>query len=107
MTDIKSKRIIVLKGLLFMLVAAASGAALIANSPSFTVAALVLILIWASARSYYFLFYVLEKYVDSSLKYAGLLGLLKSIRRVRTQQKLRKLWGAVAWDGDLDETRRD
>lgn len=85
MADIKSKRLIVLKGLLFMLVAAASGAALIANSPSFTVAALVLILIWASARSYYFLFYVLEKYVNPDLRYSGLVDLIRHRYRLRRQ----------------------
>ena len=42
---------------------------------------LLMLLAWASARFYYFLFYVLEHYVDPGLKYAGILALLRQIRR--------------------------
>jgi hypothetical protein len=35
------------------------------------------ILVWSSARLYYFLFYVLQTYVDPSLKYAGLWAMLR------------------------------
>jgi len=42
-----------------------------------------LVLIWASARFYYFLFYVLHSYVDSRYKYAGIVALLKSLARKR------------------------
>jgi hypothetical protein len=80
MADIQSKRLIAIKGLLFVLITATSGIAIIAKAPSVTVVALVLILIWASARSYYFLFYVLEKYVDPTLRYSGLMDSLLSIR---------------------------
>jgi hypothetical protein len=43
------------------------------------VAALLAILVWASCRSYYFLFYVLQHYVDPHLRYAGLLALLGQV----------------------------
>ena len=79
MADIQSKRLIVIKGLLFILTTAASGTAIVVNTPSLTVAALVLILIWASARSYYFLFYVIERYVDPELKYTGLVDLIRTL----------------------------
>ncbi len=79
MTNIQSKRLIVVKGLLFILITVGAGVGIVCTSPSFTVVALVLTLIWASARSYYFLFYVLEKYVDPSLKYTGLLDLARHL----------------------------
>jgi hypothetical protein len=71
--DLKSKRLIVLKGWLFLLTALLAAAGLLLQSWSWRTAVLVGILAWASARFYYFLFYVLEKYVDSSLRYAGVL----------------------------------
>ena len=79
MNDIKSKKLIVIKGLLFITIAAVSAIGIALYCPRIEVIALLLILIWASARSYYFLFYVLEKYVDSKLKYSGLFDLIKNI----------------------------
>jgi hypothetical protein len=81
MADIQSKRLIVIKGLLFIFIAIVCAVAIVGYNPSPTVVALVLILIWSSARSYYFLFYVLEKYVDPNLKYAGIIDLIRKARR--------------------------
>ncbi|MER2563731.1 MAG: hypothetical protein ABTQ32_23580 [Myxococcaceae bacterium] len=36
---------------------------------------------WSSARAYSFLFYVLERYVGVEGRYAGLLDLIKRLRR--------------------------
>jgi hypothetical protein len=72
MADLKSKRLIVAKGVMFLLIAVASAALLLAESPSARVAVLLVLLVWSSCRFYYFLFYVLEKYVDPALRYAGL-----------------------------------
>jgi len=41
------------------------------------------VLVWASARFYYYLFYVLEKYVDPSLQYSGLVALMIALARRR------------------------
>lgn len=42
----------------------------------------VVVLIWSSARLYYFLFYVIEHYIDSEFKYSGLwAALLYLVRR--------------------------
>ena len=40
---------------------------------------LLLLLVWAASRFYYFLFYVLERYVDPRLRYAGILALIRTI----------------------------
>lgn len=79
MTDLKSKGWIVAKGLMFLVIAAASAALIWAEAPSWRVAILLALVAWASARFYYFLFYVLEKYVDPTLRYAGLTSLLRSL----------------------------
>jgi hypothetical protein len=51
--------------------------------PSIRTAALLALLVWSSCRFYYFLFYVLERYVDPRLRYAGLLALVGAIRHRR------------------------
>jgi UPF0716 family protein affecting phage T7 exclusion len=60
MGDIKGKPLIVVKGILFLVIVLITAAGLFALSPGWVTAALVLLLIWASARFYYFLFYVLD-----------------------------------------------
>jgi len=81
MGDIRSKPLIIVKGLLFLVIVLITASALFALSPDWLTAGLILILIWASARFYYFLFYVLEKYVDPSLKYSGIRDLLRHLPR--------------------------
>jgi hypothetical protein len=83
MSDLKSKPLIVLKGLLFLLIVVTTAGGLFAMDPGWRTAALILVLIWASARFYYFLFYVLEKYVDPTLKYAGVGDMLMQLLRRR------------------------
>ncbi len=81
MSDLRSKKLIVLKGILFAALVLGASALVFSEAPTWRTAAGLLMVIWASARFYYFLFYVLEKYVDPDLKYAGLLALLKQLRR--------------------------
>ncbi len=83
MRDLSSKGLIVAKGLMFLALAGVTAALLLLEAPSLRVAALIAILVWASCRFYYFLFYVLQHYVDPGLRYAGLLALLGQIRRTR------------------------
>jgi hypothetical protein len=83
MRDLTSKRWIVAKGVLFLGLAAATGALVLMEAPSLRVAALLAILVWSSCRFYYFLFYVLQRYVDSNLRYAGLTAMLVRIWRRR------------------------
>ncbi len=79
--DLTDKRWIVAKGLLFFLIVAVSGALLIIEDERSIRGALVLLLVWSSARSYYFLFYVLERYVGLEGRYAGLIDLIKRLQR--------------------------
>ncbi|QEH38114.1 hypothetical protein OJF2_67120 [Aquisphaera giovannonii] len=79
MGDIRSRPLIVLKGLLFLAMSVLAGVLLVAESPRWQTAALAGVLAWASARSYYFLFYVLHAYVDPSLRYAGIGAMLSNL----------------------------
>jgi hypothetical protein len=79
MRQLSSKPWIVVKGLLFLVIAASSVGLVFLEAPSLRVGVLLALTVWASCRFYYFLFYVLERYVDRSLRYAGLLSLLGRI----------------------------
>ncbi len=81
MTDIESKPLIVLKGCLFFAIVGLSAFAIWWQLPTFTTAALLAVLVWSAARSYYFLFHVLEKYVDPGLRWSGTIDLVRAIRR--------------------------
>jgi hypothetical protein len=81
MRDLTSKKWIVAKGILFLAIALSSAALILVEFPSWRIAALLAALAWGSCRFYYFLFYVLEKYVDPTLRYAGLLDLLRGRKR--------------------------
>jgi hypothetical protein len=83
MTDLKSKRWIVAKGVMFLAIAVITAALILSEAPSLQRAALLALLVWASCRFYYFLFYVLEHYVDPTMRYAGLLDLLMGMKRRR------------------------
>lgn len=79
MSDLQSHRWIVAKGVLFLILALLSASMIFWESPTFRVTVLLAILAWASARFYYFLFYVLEQYVDPSLRYAGIIAMLQTL----------------------------
>jgi hypothetical protein len=79
MRDLTSPGWIVAKGFLFLAIAVIGAVLLLAESPSVRTAALLAVVTWAACRFYYFLFYVLERYVDPRLRYAGLLALVRAV----------------------------
>ncbi|RYG68014.1 hypothetical protein EON80_12505 [bacterium] len=72
MGDIKSSRLIIFKGFLFLLAGIVAAAVLIGENFSWRNTFLVVIAIWCFCRFYYFAFYVIEKYVDPSFKFSSL-----------------------------------
>jgi hypothetical protein len=87
MTDLKSKKWIVAKGVMFLGIAATTAALIWVEMPSVKLAVLLALLVWASCRFYYFLFYVLEHYVDPTMRYAGLLDLAMGMKRRRQEMR--------------------
>ena len=83
MTDLKSKKLIVAKGVMFLGIAVFTAALIVLELTSLRVAAYLVLLVWASCRFYYFLFYVLEHYVDPTMRYAGLWDLMLGMQRRR------------------------
>jgi hypothetical protein len=84
MSDIRSPRLLYLKGMLLLSVGLTATAILLIEHPSLKFAALLAIAIWAFARSYYFAFYVIEHYIDGDFKFAGLFSFVRyALRRRR------------------------
>ena len=74
--DLKNPRPMFLKATLFVFAGAMAGATLLLQSPSWTTLALISILTWCAARSYYFAFYVAQRYVDPTYRFSGLWSLV-------------------------------
>ncbi len=72
MADIRSPKLLYFKGALFLFLGVLATGLLLAEHPDWKFAALLALAIWAFARAYYFVFYVIEHYIDHEFKFAGL-----------------------------------
>lgn len=79
--DLKNPRWMYVKAIGFVLIASLCAAALIARSVRIETLVLILLLIWSSARAYYFCFYVIQQYIDPSFKYSGVGSMLRYLIR--------------------------
>ena len=75
------------KGWLFLVLGILAATGLIATVPRWDIAILGAIAIWAFCRWYYFMFYVVEHYVDGSFRYAGLGAFLLYLYRSRSRRQ--------------------
>ena len=69
--DLTSHRLIWIKGVLFLFLAVVSSVLLLLEQPTLRIALLLAIALWSACRTYYFMFYCIEKYVDSRYRFAG------------------------------------
>jgi hypothetical protein len=81
MGDLKNPKLIYLKGFLFLVAGTVSAAALLVEHPSLRTAFLLGVAIWSFCRLYYFLFYVIEKYVDGTYRFVGIGSFLRYLLR--------------------------
>ena len=68
-----------MKGALFLGLGFLGAGILISRTPEITSAVLLAITVWAFCRFYYFSFYVIERYVDSSFRFTGLIDFARYI----------------------------
>ena len=68
-----------IKAGLFLVIGIVASALILVEIPEWRVALLLALAIWAFCRAYYFAFYVIEKYVDPSFRYAGLFALIRYV----------------------------
>lgn len=71
MREIENKNLIYLKGFLFLIVGLLSCLFLLVGNFSFIRLLFLILAIWGFCRFYYFMFYVVEKYVDGKYKFSG------------------------------------
>ena len=72
MGDLKDLRLMVLKAVLFIVAGVMASAGLLMDNFSWTRLFLLATAIVCFSRFYYFCFYVVERYIDPSYKFAGL-----------------------------------
>jgi hypothetical protein len=84
--DLTNPKAILAKGWLFLVLGILSGGALLALNFTWENAVLLAIALWAFCRWYYFMFYVIEHYVDPSFKFAGLFDFLRYLRKSKETQ---------------------
>lgn len=72
-----------MKGILFLVAGSIAAAILLLANPTWRTAALLALCVWCFCRAYYFAFYVIERYVDPTFRYAGILALVHYLLRRR------------------------
>ncbi len=77
MKDLTNPVWIKFKGILFLVVGLLSSAWLLLEHWEARTAVLLAIAVWCFCRFYYFAFYVLERYVDPTYRFAGLWPLVR------------------------------
>jgi type IV secretory pathway TrbD component len=83
MGDITNPRLLYLKGLLFFLMGVLAATITLLLYPDWRLAILLGVMIWAFARAYYFVFYVIQHDVDPQYRFAGLCDFTKYLMRRR------------------------
>ena len=83
MREISSESLLVVKALLFGVIAMVTAALLLADAPSLSTVVLLAICVWSACRLYYFAFYVIEKYVEGTFRYSGVMSAMLFLWRRR------------------------
>jgi hypothetical protein len=81
--DITNPKLLYLKGFLFLLLGLMASAILLIENPTLKTAALLGVAVWSFARAYYFVFYVIQHYIDPAYRFAGIGAFLKYMLRRR------------------------
>lgn len=53
--------------------------------PSLTTVILISLIVWSSARVYYFCFYVMDRYIDPEARFSGLISMIVHKRNARSR----------------------
>jgi len=77
MRDLQSHRLMWLKAILFLAIGGIASGLILLECPDWRILLLLVLAIWAFCRAYYFAFYVLERYIDPSFRFSGLISMLR------------------------------
>jgi hypothetical protein len=61
-----------LKAVLFLVIGVSASGLLLAERPTLQNTLLLVVLVWAFCRAYYFVFYVIERYIDRDYRFSGI-----------------------------------
>jgi hypothetical protein len=76
MKDLSNPFWIKLKGVLFLLIGIVAAIFVFLDNPKWQTVVLLVLAVWSFCRFYYFAFYVIEKYVDPTYKFSGLISFM-------------------------------
>lgn len=85
MRDITNTKVLYLKGFLFVVGCVSSMLLIILDNPSIKTIFLLGVAIWCAARVYYFMFYVIEHYIDETYTFSGIIGFLQYLLKKRAK----------------------
>ena len=105
MKDITDPRWIKVKGILFLAVGMLSAALLIYEHPEIRVGLLLAISVWCFCRFYYFAFYVIQHYVDSSYRFSGLWSFFRSMTKGTQKRDSHADGTPPSWSDEADNHR--
>ena len=66
-----------LKAILFLLILVISVIEILLVTKDLKTGILLILIIWSSARIYYFMFYVIENYIDEDYKFSGIISFIQ------------------------------
>lgn len=78
MADIKSPKLLYAKGAMMLAVGVLASALLLLRHPSAMTALLLATAVWGFCRAYYFVFYVIDHYIDPGSRHAGLVAFFQN-----------------------------
>jgi hypothetical protein len=70
--DLTDPRLMYLKAFLFLVTGGAAALGILVENPDLRTGFLLILTVWSFCRLYYFAFYVIEKYIDPTFRFAGL-----------------------------------
>jgi len=74
-----------IKAVLFLFIGISASVLIVLERPEWRLAVLLLVALWSFCRAYYFAFYVIERYIDPSRKFAGVGAAAVYVLKQRTQ----------------------
>jgi hypothetical protein len=84
--QLRSHVAIHVKGALFLALALMSAGILFLLERAAVTALCIVTLAWASARWYYYVFYVIERWIDPSFRYTGVISFVRYALRSRSRR---------------------
>ena len=85
--DLKDPRWMYTKAALFFVTGVLCVAGILLESPTLRTVFLLAIGVWSFCRLYYFFFYVLEKYIDPTYRFDGMITAVRYLLRRRLERK--------------------